>query len=497
MRRLASGLAFVLCVAALGGCGEEQVAGPLDEALGYLPAEAPFAVAIDTDLSGDQYRALDGIAEKLPFGRQAKRALRDSLEDEENVDFERDIRPLLGNPFVFGGVDPRNIGRDDKEFVAAIQVADQQKLDGLLDKSGASEVGERAGATIYREKDDDTYAVKDDVLVTASSRKLLELALERRENGDGLDQDKFDQALEDLPAEALVRVYADVEGMIDADPGSRSAQKVKWVDGLRTLGLTGVAAEDELEVEFRLRTEGVSESDAPIATGEESPGVILRPGDVAVGIRDLARIVEFGEEAARAVNPDDFDDYEAGKEQISALLGVNIDEDVIAQLRGDTAVTGGPDGSLSVRAELEDPEKFEGSLERIAGVVTGLGGALGTGDLGLVKPRPGQDIYRLTDSDGRSYFFGVVDEVFVLARSADAARRLASAQPEQVPGARGSIVSSSDSADLAASALPKFPRRFGLGDDVFRRLTEPFGDSTGWLLASGDELRGSTTVEVE
>jgi hypothetical protein len=497
MGRLASALALALCAGVLAGCGEEEAAGPLDEVLGYLPAEAPFAVAIETDLSSDQYRSLDRIAEKLPFGEQAKNALRDSLEDEEGVDFERDIRPLLGNPFVVGGVDPRNVGKDDNEFVAAIQVADQQKLDSLLDKSGATDVGERAGATIYREKDDDTYAVKDDVLVTASSRKLLELALERRENGDGLSQDEFDQALEELPSEALVRVYADVQGMIEADPGSRSAQKVKWVDGLRTLGATGVAEADQLEVEFRLRAEGVSESDAPIATGDESPGVIPRPGDVAVGIRDLAHIVEFGEAAGRAINPDDFGDYEAGKEQISALLGVDIDQDVIAQLRGDTAVTAGSDGSLSVRAELEDPERFERALERIAGVITGLAGSIGAEDLGLAKPRPGQDIYRLTDSDGRNYFFGVVDEVFVLARSADAARRLASATPEEVPGARGSIVSSSDSADLAASSLPKLPRRFGLGADVFRRLTEPFGDSTGWLLATGDELRGSTTVEIE
>jgi hypothetical protein len=246
-----------------------------------------------------------------------------------------------------------------------------------------------------------------------------------------------------------------------------------------------------------LRTEGVSEDDAPIATGEESPGVIPRPGEVAVGIRDLGRIIEFGEAAGQAINPDDFGDYEAGKEQISTLLGVDIDEDVIAQLRGDTAVTAGPDGSLSVRAELEDPEKLERALEKIAGVVNGIGRAFGTGDLGLVEPSPGQDLYRLTDSDGRNYFFGVVDEVFVLARSAEVARRLASAQPEEVAGARGSIVSSSDSADLAASALPRFPKRFGLSEDVLRRLTEPFGDSTGWLLASGDELRGSTTVEIE
>src|ERR687896_746801 len=126
MGRLASALALALCVGALVGCGEEEAAGPLDEALGYLPAEAPFAVAIETDLSSGQYRSLDRIVAKLPFGEQAKRALRESLEDEEGVDFERDIRPLLGNPFVVGGVDPRRVGKDDNDFVGAIQVTDRQ-----------------------------------------------------------------------------------------------------------------------------------------------------------------------------------------------------------------------------------------------------------------------------------------------------------------------------------------------------------------------------------
>jgi hypothetical protein len=479
------------------GCGDEEAAGPLDEALGHLPAEAPFAVAIDTNLDGDQYRALDRIAGKFPFGDQAKGALRDSLEDEEGVDFERDIRPLLGNPFVVGGVDPRNVDGKDNDFVAAIQVKDESKLGDLVEKSKANDVGERAGATIYREPDGDTYAVKDDVLVVASSRRLLDSGLDTREEGNGLSADDFDKALEGLPDGALVRAYADVEGLIDADPDARAAQRVEWVDGLRTLGLTGVATEDGLEVEFRLRTEGLSEDDLPIAAGDESPGVVQRPGEVAVGIRDLSRVVEFGEAAGRAVDPDGFGDYESGKEQLKTLLGVDVSKDVFAQLKGDTSISVAPDGSFTVRAELEDPGAFERTLAKVARVLPGAAEGLGAGEIGIAKPGPGQDLYRLTDSNGRNWFFGVVDEMFVVAPSAAAARRVGAASPEQVSGARGSVVSSADAEELANAALSGFGAQLGLGDDFGGAFTRPLGASTGWLLASPDELRGSTTLEID
>jgi hypothetical protein len=498
MRRLVAGLAVVLGVVAAAGCGDQEAAGPLDEALGYLPAGAPFVVAIDTDVEGSQYRALDRIASRFPFGEQAKESLRDSIADEEGVDFERDVRPLLGNPFVVGAPDARSVSGDREEFVGAIQVRDQAKLKDLIEKSKGREVDEHAGATIYRENDGDTYAVNEDVLVFGSNRRLLDSALDTRDGGDGMSEDDFEQALEELPGDALLRLYADVEGLIDADPSAKSAQRVKWVNGLRTLGMTAVVHDDSLEIEYRLRTEDVSESDLPIAPGDESPGVLRRPGEVAVGIHDLRRIVEFGEAAGRAVDPEGFDDYESGKEQLDSLLGVNIDDDVVAQLQGDTAVTVAPDGAFSVRAELEDPEGFRRTLAKLADVLPRVAGTLGSGEFGLAEPRPGQPLYRLTDSNGRNWFFGVIDEVFVVAPRPALARQLASATLEQVPGARGSVVSSADAEQLAEAAVSGFGTRFGLGEELdLGEVTRPLGDANSWTVASPDELRGRTTLEID
>ena len=60
---------------------------------------------IDTDLDGDQYQALQGLLEKFPFGGQIQDSLQQQLEQGANVDFNDDVRPVLGNPFVVGVTD--------------------------------------------------------------------------------------------------------------------------------------------------------------------------------------------------------------------------------------------------------------------------------------------------------------------------------------------------------------------------------------------------------
>ena len=57
MRRLVA-IPLVLLALLIAGCGDDDSGSGLDSALAYLPKDAPFAVAIDTDVEGDQYKAL-------------------------------------------------------------------------------------------------------------------------------------------------------------------------------------------------------------------------------------------------------------------------------------------------------------------------------------------------------------------------------------------------------------------------------------------------------
>jgi len=105
MRRLIASF-LALSVLLIAGCGGGDDSGsPLDSALSYLPKDAPFAVAIDTDLGGDQYEALQALLKKFPFGGQIQDSLQQQLEQGASVDFNDDVRPVLGNPFVVGATD--------------------------------------------------------------------------------------------------------------------------------------------------------------------------------------------------------------------------------------------------------------------------------------------------------------------------------------------------------------------------------------------------------
>jgi uncharacterized protein DUF3352 len=503
MRRLIA-TSLALSVLLFAGCGGGDDSGsPLDSALSYLPKDAPFAVAIDTDVEGDQYKALQALLKKFPFGEQLQDSLRQQLEQSSGgVSFNDDVKPVLGNPFVVGATDAASFTGDsgDTAFVAAIRAKDKDALDKLIDKTKPKKTGEESGATLY-EDNGTVFAVKDDTAIFAGDKQQLAQALKRADGEDHLDEDTFNEGLDGLPDSALARVYADVEALLKSDPGSADARKVKWIDALRTLGLTVAAKSDGIDVDFRVRTEGdLSDADLPIAPGGESPDVIKRKGEVGLGIRDLAHIVRFAENAGQAVDPAGFGDYAQAKKTIDKQLGVSLDDDLIGQLTGNVSSSVSIDGKFGVRAQLKDPKAFERTLARVADVLPSFAKGAGFGTVGLSKPKGGQDFYALAQPDGDAIVFGVVDDALVVANDPARAGQLAGAEPTAVSGAEGSVVISADAEQLVNTLLSRFGPALGLGDlgglggALF---TRPLGDLNGFVSASTDELSGKLTLAID
>ena len=505
MRRLIAVLAMLACVAvtALAACGgDDEETGALGSALAYLPKETPFAVAIDTNLDGDQYKSLDAILAKFPVDAPSlKDLLRDELGGEgSNVDFEKDVEPILGNPFVVSATDVRSFldSSETQDFVAALEAKDTEALDSLIEKTGPREVGEVAGATKY-EDGGTSFAVKDDMVIFAGSSERLDQALERADGDDHLDEETFDAALEGLPQDAAARVYSDLQLLISSEPGGDQARKVEWVGALRTLGLTASARENQLEVRLNVRTdpEGLSDEDLPIAAGDESPPVLSRDGEVGLGIRDPAQIVQFAEAAAQAVSPSGFGDYAQAKQTLDSRLDISIDDDLIGQLTGDLAASVAPDGGFGVRAEVERPEALARTLAKVADVLPSFAEGAGFGAVTVDKPSAGSDLYTLTQADGDDIAFGVVDGVLVVADDPAEAEELAGAEPESVDGAEGAVVMRSDARHLVNAVIDEFGPALGLsgfnalGAQLF---TDSFEELSGSLSASTDGLRGRVSL---
>jgi hypothetical protein len=492
MRRCLS-VSLLLALLAAAGCGGGGDSGsPLGEALSVLPKDASVAVAFDTDPDGDQYKTVGKLLDKFPFSDQIKAELLRRFEDSAGVSFDSDVKPVLGNPLVVGT-------SGSSGMVGAIKAKDKDKLDDLIKQMKLKKTGEASGASIYSDNDS-VLAVKDDLLVFASGETQVRRALERMD-GDHLDEQTFEDGLDGLPDSGLARVYVDAEALLKSDPSTAGARRVRWIAALREVGATVSAKESSLDIDFRARTDGdLSDEDLPTAPGDEAPPVIKRPGQVGLGIRDLAHIVQFAENAGQAIDPAGFGDYEQAKKTIDRQLGVSLDNDLIGQLTGNVAATVALDGGFGVRSELKDPKKFEQTLAKVADVLPSFAEGAGFGKVRLTKPGPGQPFYTLRQQGGGAVTFGVAGDVLVVASNGKRAAALAKAQPADVPDANGSVTLSADAAQLALQLLRQYGDQLGLGDVGSLGaglLTRPLTDLNGWVSSSTDELRGKLTLGVE
>ncbi len=496
MKRLAS-LIAVAAVVALAGCGSDSTSSPLEEGLGYLPKDAPFVVSIDTNVQGSQFKSIGAILDKFPLGGQIKQSLETRLRRNSKVSFNNDIKPILGNPFVVGGIHAKSVtdGRKDNEFVGSLKAKDKDKLVSLVKKQGAKDDGDKNGAKLYKDNNGAEFAIKDDVLVVAGSKPILEAALARRDGDSHMAQDTFDKGVEGLPKDALVRVYADVAGLIRSDPASKDAQRIKWVNSLTTLGATLQTRDDAVNVDFKLKAKpGLTDSDLPVAAGDKAPGVVERNGEVGFSLRDPSQLIKFAQSAAQAVSPASFGQYTAGKTQIQQRYHVNLDTDVIDQLNDDMATTTSVNGKSSSRVELKDPAAFKRTLKKIAPALPDLS----SGAAAISLPKNGQDLYGLSMRGGRKFVFGVIGKVFVVSNSAADAKSFAAESPTQIGDAKGAGVLKADAEQVANAALARLGPRLGLGGAFGTRLfTRPLGALNGSVSSTTSGMSGKLTLGLD
>src|SRR4051794_10882998 len=503
MRRvLATSLAALVAVAvAVAGCGGGSSSSggkdPLDNALGYLPKSAPLVIAIDTDLNGSQWKSLGTIANKFSFGGQITQQLKDSIS-KQGLDFDKQIRPLLGNAAVVGATDPQSILGDNSSFVVALEVKDKDKLESLLKQSKDLKAdGSSHGATLYKQDDGGETAQRDNVLLAADTKAQLEQALEQRDKDDRLTEGQFDSALTDLPKDALVRVYTDLQALIGGSPNASQARQVKWVAALRTLGVTGSATDNAISFDVNVKTDPVNltDADVPIATGDDSPGIAGKSGELVFGLRGVTQVIQFAQSVAQTVSPGSFGDFERAKATIGRQLGIDVDKDVIQQFTGDTSIAVGLDGSYAIRAELKDPATFTKTLAKLAKVAPSFAGGIGLEGAKLTKVR---NLYKLSGrGSDKDVWFGVVNDVFVIATNPARIAQLAAADPKQVQGAKGAFVTSSDAAALLRTVIS----RIG-GGDLASTLggglaSAPLGNLDGWASANTSGIKAHLQLGIK
>jgi hypothetical protein len=505
MRKLTL-LTLILGTIAIAGCGGssgDEGSSPLDNALRYLPADAPFAVAIETDIAGEQFRNAGGLADQFALGDQLSEQLEDVLGDRAGQ--LEQIQQALGNEFVVGSTDARSFlaSRDgeDTAFVGAIQAESQDAVDQLIEGDKADRDGEIEGATVYTDDSGDPFAIDGDVLVVAGSRQQLEDALATRNGEDSLTEESFDAGTEGVSEDALLRAYVNIGELLQASPEAKPALRSKWVAALRTAGVALTFEDDEVAVDVEVKTDpdGLTDADLPIAAGPDSPEVLDRDGEINLALRDPSQLLAFAQATAREIDPKETASFQVAKGTIERELGVDLDEELVGQLDGDLAVSIRLDGTFGARAQLQDPAAFKQTLTKLEGILGDIASGAAGERVGVAKPKAGEDFYAVATSGGGEIVFGVVEDVFVLSNDPDVAASLASAQTEPVSGAKGALVLSTDAEQLAKIALEQAA---GQGFDLEDRIkgaigTRPLDELVGSFEVTTNGLSGSFTLATD
>ena len=192
--------ALIALALALSGCGAKDQAATASGAE-IVSANAPVFVAIDSDLSSDQWRQVDELLRKFPARPMLVNEIRSSLKEDTGLDYEDDVKPALGDEVDLVWLDFENGGEN---VVGLTKPKDEDAFRKLIAK------GNQQG-------DDELICEKlDDWFVCSDTRAKIERF--RGQSGEAklADDEVFNDALGELPDPALVHVYVRGQSVIDA-----------------------------------------------------------------------------------------------------------------------------------------------------------------------------------------------------------------------------------------------------------------------------------------
>ncbi|MGH9179219.1 MAG: DUF3352 domain-containing protein [Acidimicrobiales bacterium] len=207
-----AGLVVVALLVALPACG-----GKTDEATraaGITPPDALGLVSLNLDPSIEQKRNMLSVARRFPDARDEVKdefestkdeLIKDLLEDS-GLDYEKDVKPLLGNEVALVVLPPAAGSDGGPAFVAMVETDDEAEARAAIDKAAAA--GDFDGA----------YAVVEDFVLLsdqddeANDQAALDrVSAQARKGEDSLaDSDRFNEVVDKLAGDRLVLIWADL-----------------------------------------------------------------------------------------------------------------------------------------------------------------------------------------------------------------------------------------------------------------------------------------------
>lgn len=373
-----------LVVAGCGGGSASTGAGASDVA-GFVPAGSPVYLEFSTDLSGAQWTQTIALAKRFPGYETMVSEITDKLADEK-INFEGQIKPLLGSAAAVGVFDIKGFGDNDPDpsFIAAVDIADGKDAEVLaLMQTGddpAKKIGQHDGVDIYGDADDDTFAVVDGKLLAGADKDDITRAIDAHRGGESqtmAGSDRLDAAFAELPDEVLAQGFIDLGAIvrIAGTAGGEDVAKQLKNSGIGEDASFGISVSAEAEG-TRLKAVGLNLGAAATKSESFTPKLVEKvPGD-AIAYAGFRNAYSLGEQAIKQAGGQD-PEVKQGLAQaalVFPLLGINLDDlKGLTSLEHAFVVTKQP-GTVGVVAALEvaDPAKAGATLDTLRKTVPSL-----------------------------------------------------------------------------------------------------------------------------
>ncbi len=412
-------------------------AGAADRAATLAPANAVIYANLYLQPSTGQQMNLSGLISRLP-GFADEAALDEKIDQVVQnllalgmIDYRAHVKPWLGDQVAIAAWPA---GTDTAEVAAVIlaETSDpdvaRSSLDDLSADQGVTVTTETYQGVEVQVGEGRAYAVVDGIVALGISADAVHAVIDTSAGTESLStQPAFAEAMEPLPDDHLASFYVDLAGVAEAsgtatDLGgatTASAVLVAETDGLRLSGSAPLSAAAGSPAEAPAPQQGTLTGWMPERTLAEVTVFGMR--DALEQALAVAGEVPEGEEITSTLDT------------IRALaafaLGVDLDEDVLPLLEGETAIAFGgiglggmPSGQLLLRPP--DPEAATDTLGQVADRIGSTGGTSSTETL------EGIEVTTISVPGTIDAAYAVVDGVVVIGLNAGDVAAVAEARAD-------------------------------------------------------------------
>jgi hypothetical protein len=467
---------------AVAGCGSNSSSSsPVTTELSYLPQSSPLVLTVATDPNSNAIRGVQALVNRFPLAGLGIAALKQKLQ-QGGVNYDGDVRPLLGNPVAVAIPAQSFSSPFSTGFLVVWVSKDGAKLKSLLKKSvpGLHQAGTHDGATIYETGATGVLALDGSTAVIGNSLATVNSALDRHAHGGGITQDQYSKASASLPQDAVVKSFGDLSSIFSS-PRLAAARRVPWVAAIRGYSEAITASSSGLTISYHVDTTGrpLTSSQLPFAEGTSAPAIDTT-APISVGIHNPAQIATFIESAAQATSPASYGRFLQRQSALRAKTGTDLNS-LIKLLTGDLTLSSDTHTTIA-RVDVSDPAAAKRTLDKLAG-----------------SPYKGNPLkkagsgYVFQEGAGARIVVDLIGNKLVIGKATPAQMRAyAAGAGTPAPGAHGTVAFRVSLTQLLTLAL-----RGRTPPQIVQSFLSQLSDFTGSASVTATGLTGSATIGVK